>query len=95
METFLYFLYNDKVKDTNLINVNLLKAADKYNFRGLLEYCSEHLKSNLTAENDADVLLTAHFTNQTELFTAASSFVRQTNKQTIGQKKGFERFGQD
>ena len=64
METFLYFLYNDKVKDTNLINVNLLKAADKYNFRGLLEYCSEHLKSNLTAENAADVLLTAHFTNQ-------------------------------
>ena len=58
----------------------------KYNFRGLLEYCSKHLKSNLTVESAAEVLLTAHFTNQTELFKAASNFVRKTNKQLVKTK---------
>ena len=90
METFLYFLYNDKVKDTKLVNIELLKAADKYNFRGLLEYCSEHLKSNLTVENAAEVLLTAHFTNQVELFNAASTFVKRTNKQLLVKTKAWK-----
>ena len=89
METFLYFLYNDRVKDTKLVNIELLKAADKYNFRGLLEYCSKHLKSNLTVENAAEVLLTAHFTNQTELFKAASDFVCR-NKGDLAKTKAWK-----
>ena len=86
METFLYFLYNDRVKDTNLVTIELLKAADKYNFRGLLEYCSKHLKSNLTVENAAEVLLTAHFTNQKELFNAASNFVCRNKGELVKRK---------
>ena len=89
METFLYFLYNDRVKDTKLVNIELLMAADKYNFRGLLEYCSKHLKSNLTVENAAEVLLTAHFTNQTELFKAASDFVCR-NKGDLAKTKAWK-----
>ena len=82
METFLYFLYNAKVKDTDMINVDLLIAAYMYDFRGLLEYCSKHLKSiqefvkNLTTENVADGLLMAHITDQEGLFRAAAGFVK-------------------
>ena len=82
LETFLYFLYNAKVKDTNMINVDLLIAAYMYNFRGLLEYCIKHLKSiqgfvkNLTTENVADGLLMAHITDQEGLFRAAAGFVK-------------------
>ena len=82
LETFLYFLYNAKVKDTNMINVDLLITAYMYDFRGLLEYCSKHLKSiqgfvkNLTTENVADGLLMAHITDQEGLFRAAAGFVK-------------------
>ena len=86
METFLYYLYNDEVKDTKLVNINLLKAADKYNFRGLLAYCSTHLKSNLTVANASEVLLTAHFTNQEELFNAASDFVCKNKGELVRTK---------
>lgn len=85
----MYFLYNDELKDTNLVDINLLRAADKYNFRGLLVYCSKYLKSNLTVENASEVLLTAHFTNQEGLFNAASHFVCQ-NRTKLAKTKAWK-----
>ena len=81
METFIYYLYNEEVKDVNLINTDLLYVADKYNISGLLELCSGHLKSNLSPNNALDVLLSAHQMNQEELFRAASKFVHENKGQ--------------
>ena len=72
-----------------MLNIDLLKAADKYNFRGLLDYCSKYLKSHLTVQNASEVLLTAHFTNQEELFNAASDFVCK-NKGELARTKAWK-----
>ena len=82
METFLYYLYHQEVKEKS-INTNLLFAADKYNIAGLLEICNEHLKSNLSVEKCLDVLLCAHQTNQKDLFGAASDFVYQNKGKLV------------
>ena len=77
IETLVYYLYNQEVKDVSLINTDLLRVAEKYNISRLLEMCSGHLQSNLSPTNALDVLLTAHLTNQEDLFKAASKFVSQ------------------
>ena len=75
IETLMYYFYNQKVEDVNLINTDLLLVAEKYNISGLLKICSGHLQRILSPENALDVLLTAHLTNQEDLFNAASKFV--------------------
>ena len=50
-------------------------AADKYNVCGLLDECSKYFEANLSLQNALDVLVTAEFTNQKNLFEAASRFV--------------------
>ena len=50
-ELLLYFLCNDEIEDTKMINAKLLVAADKYNILGLLEVCSYYLKQNISVEN--------------------------------------------
>ena len=77
METLLYFLYNEEVKETKLINAKLLCAADKYNLIGLMGVCTEYLKKNLCFENAVDVLVAAHLTNQKDLFDTTSTFVKK------------------
>ena len=64
----LYFLYNDEIEDTKMINAKLLVAADKYNILGLLEVCSYYLKQNISVENGIDILVTANITNQKAMF---------------------------
>ena len=81
METFIYYLYNEDIKDVNMINTDLLHVADKYNVSGLTKFCSGHLKSNLSPKNALDVLLSAHKTNQEVLFRAASKFVYENKGQ--------------
>ena len=75
IETLMYYFYNQKVEDVNLINTDLLLVAEKYNISGLLKICSGHLQRILSPENALDVLLTAHLTNQEDLFNAASKVV--------------------
>ena len=75
MDMFLYYLYNEKVEDTKLVDTNLLFAAEKYNIPGLLKLCVKQLKASLSMDNVLDILLSAHHTNQEDLFNAASSFV--------------------
>lgn len=82
METFLYYLYHEEVKEKE-IDTNLLFAADKYNVAGLVKVCNEYLKSNLSVENCLDVLLSAHLMNQKELFRAASDFVNQNKGKVV------------
>jgi hypothetical protein len=77
METFLYFLYHDQVQDTKMINAKLLRAAHKYNVLELMEVCTEYLKKNLSFENATDVLVSAHLTDQKDLFEIASDFVKK------------------
>ena len=75
MEQFLYYLYHENVLDYEMINTDLLLAADKYIVKSLLDKCARYFELNLSLENALDVLVTAEITNQKDLFEAASRFV--------------------
>jgi hypothetical protein len=75
MAQFLHYLYFQKVKDNKMINTDLMIVADKYNFKGLLDFCTKYLESNLSDENVLDVLVKAELVGQKNLFDAASKFV--------------------
>ena len=77
MEQVLYYFYFQKVKNNKMINADLMIAADKFNVKGLLDFCTKFLESNLTVENALDVLIKAELVNQPTLFDAASKFVRK------------------
>ena len=77
METMLYFLYNQEIKDTKLITGQLLLAADKYNIANLVKLCCQQLKIKLSIENALAILLCADLTNQQDLINAASEFMRK------------------
>ena len=77
MEQLLFYVYHEKVKDIQMINTDLLRAADKYNVLSLFDMCVEYLQSNLSLENALDVLVSAELINQKALFDSASRFVRQ------------------
>ena len=70
-------MYFQKVEDDKKVNVDLLIAADKYLVKGLLDFCTKFLESNLSVENALDVLFKAELVNQKTLFHAASKFVRK------------------
>ena len=82
METFLYYLYHQEVKEKS-VDTNLLFAADKYNIDGLVKVCNQRLISNISVDNCLDVLLSAHLINQKELFRAASDFVNQNKGKLV------------
>ena len=75
MEQILYFLYHEKVKNTKMINTDLLLAADKYKIQGLLDDCCKYFESKLSLKNALDILVLAETTNQKNLFDTASRFV--------------------
>ena len=77
MEQVLFYFYHGSVKDIEMINTDLLRAADKYEVVGLVDICTEYLESNLDFENALDVLVAAELTNQKDLFEYAASFVRE------------------
>ena len=74
IETFLGFCYQQKVEDEEMINIELLYAAEKYNITQLLEDCSEYLKRNLTDKNALDVVVAAYHTKQKSLLERAASY---------------------
>ena len=75
VETMVYFLYNDNVLDEKMINPDLLRLAEKYNIKSLMDFCSEYLEENLSLENALDVLVTSHVTKKTGVFDNAAKFV--------------------
>ena len=77
MEQLLYYMYFQTVKDNNMINTDLMIAADKFLVKGLLDFCTKFLESNLSVENALDILIKAELVNQKTLFDAASKFVRK------------------
>ena len=77
MEQLLFYVYHGKVRDIQVINTDLLRAADKYNIIHLFGMCVKYLQSNLSLENALDVLVSAELINQKTLFDSASRFVRQ------------------
>ena len=91
METFLYFLYHDQVKDAKEIDAKLLRAAHKYNVPELMEVCTEYLKKNLSFENATDVLVSSHLTDQKNLFEIASDFINE-NKGKVVKTIAWEEF---
>ena len=80
-ETLIYFLYNEDIQDKKLVNLNLLYATDKYNAPRLVEICAAYLKLSLSVVNALDILVAAHYTNQQDLFKAASNFVCENKGQ--------------
>ena len=77
VETMVYFMYNDNVLDEKMIDLDLLRIAEKYNIKSLVDFCAKHLEENLSLENALDVLVASHVTNQKGLFDAASNFVAE------------------
>lgn len=75
MEQLLYYMYFQKVEDNKKINVDLMIAADKFLVKGLFDFCTKFLESNLSVENALDVLIKAELVNQKTLVDAASKFV--------------------
>ena len=75
MEQLLYYVYFQKVEDNKMINADLMIASDKFLVKGLLDFCTRFLESNLSVENALDVLIKAELVNQKTLVDAASKFV--------------------
>jgi hypothetical protein len=77
MEQLLFYVYHGKVRNIQVINTDLLRAADKYNIIHLFGMCVKYLQSNLSSENALDILVSAELINQKALFDSASRFIRQ------------------
>ena len=69
-----YFMYHDCVMNEENMDPNLLLLAEKYNVRGLMNYCVDYFEENLSLENALDVLVSSHLTNQKRLFDVATKF---------------------
>ena len=77
MEQVLFYFYRGNVQNNEMINTDLLRAADKYEVVGLMDICAKYLESNLSLENALDVLVAAELTNQKALFESAAKFVKE------------------
>ena len=92
IEQLLYFVYHDKVKNAEMINTDLLLAADKYNMQGLLDECCKLFP--LSLENALDIMVLAETINQKSLFDTASRFVGQ-NLGSLEQSSEFKKMVDD
>ena len=79
----IHFIYNDDIQDKKKVTANLLRAAEKYNITGLVEFCIDHFMSNFSLDDVLDVLVVAHLINQKELFDAALDFVNKNKGRVI------------
>ena len=77
MEQVIFYFYHGSVQDIEMINTDLLRAADKYEAIGLMDICAKYLESNLSLDNALDILVSAELTNQKALFNSAAKFVRK------------------
>ena len=94
MEQVLFYFYHGNVQDIEMINTDLIRAADKYEVVGLMDICAKYLESNLSLENALDILVTAELTNQKGLFDSAAKFVRKNQgkmNETGAYKEMFEK----
>ena len=77
-------MYHESIEESK-IDIDLLKAADKYLIEDLLAICVKHLglESNLTLDNALDIMMIAYQTNQTSLFETATNFVMKNKGKLI------------
>ena len=77
MEQLLRYFYFQKVEEGDVINADLMVAADKYNVKGLLNFCTKYLESNLQLDEDyaLDILVKSELIGQKNLFDAASKYI--------------------
>ena len=61
-----YFMYHDNVMNEENMDPDLLILADKYNVRGLMNYCVKYFEENLSLENALDVLVSAELTGHSD-----------------------------
>ena len=59
IETLLAFMYKNIV-DEKEINVEVLKAADKYLVKGLKNACIHHMEANLSVEKALEIIAAAY-----------------------------------
>ena len=84
VQTMVYFMYKERVwNERSDINVELLRLADKYNVKSLVNFCVEHLEEHLSLENALDVLITSHLINHKDLFDAASNYVCENRRYLV------------
>ena len=74
MKSFLKFVYTDSLEGEE-INCDLLKAADKYNFRRLVDICQKHLLKIMSTENVMEILVTSYLLNYEALLKEVSKFI--------------------
>ena len=77
MEQVFFYFYHGSVQDIEMINTDLLRAADKYEAIGLMDMCAKYLESNISLDNALDILVSAELTNKNALFDTAAKFVRK------------------
>ena len=74
MEVFLKFLYTDELKPEN-INASLLMAANKYDFKQLVNLCVKHFESTINTENVMEIAVAAYLVENDQLLQKASKFI--------------------
>ena len=74
MKDFLHFMYHDNILSEK-INGDLLIAADKYQFKRLLEICINDLKENINIKNVIECIYAAHLISNEGLLEACYEFM--------------------
>ncbi|XP_057321488.1 speckle-type POZ protein-like [Microplitis mediator] len=90
-EKVLEYIYTDKVTGLDEINVDLLKAADKYQLRSLKNICQASLGKILTLENAFYLMALADLYNATHLLEFTTNFLVLNIKNVID-NPDFEEF---
>ena len=62
-----------------------------YNILELMEFCTEYLKNSVSVENATEIIISAHLTNQKDLFEIASDFVKK-NEGNLVKTTAWEEF---
>ena len=92
---FVTYLYTDRCNENFLMEPDspnatlLLRAASKYQVKGLLALCSCHLIRTLSVENASDVLSLSHECKGTELLKSATLHFIAIHTHAVVETKGF------
>ena len=81
MRTFLTYLYTDSI-GADEIDVDLLRAADKYDLERLVSECVSELFMKINPENILEIIETAHLLNLTDLYDEVLSKLKNGMKPT-------------
>ncbi|XP_065207949.1 protein roadkill-like [Planococcus citri] len=86
MEEMLYYMYTGNVHNLDGMAERLLKAADKYEIKGLKAVCEDTLLQNLAVENAVDYLVLADFQNAHDLKLNVISFIVEKSTEVMRTK---------